>query len=409
MFFLRLCALLLVGMAFHGLQAQKCDLPGLLAGRSAVCDSVMARPGDFRLQILYTQINRNSQGKARFKSYSFRVDEGEYFYPASTVKLPVAVLALEKIRQLNIAALDAHTPMFHDSAAQGQTAALRDTSAANGLPSVAHYLRKIFLTSDNDAYNRLYEFAGPCAINQRLKALGYRRVRITHRLALSLSREQHARSNPVRFVQAGRELYRQEAAFCADMPQAQAPVRLGSGYISQGKRVNEPMDFGWRNAFPLEAQQRLLRTLFFPSSAPKARRVELRDADYELIYRAMGEFPRESASPRYALPDGYVKFLMYGDRPDSIPPNIRIFNKVGVAYGFLSDNAYVADFDRNIEFLLSATIYVNADGIFNDDVYEYETLGYPFLGELGRAIYEHECKRSRRHAPDLTPLRRLFD
>ena len=30
----------------------------------------------------------------------------------------------------------------------------------------------------------------------------------------------------------------------------------------------------------------------------------------------------------------------------------------------------------------------NADGIFNDDVYEYESLGYPFLAALGRSVWQ---------------------
>ncbi|NNF19140.1 MAG: hypothetical protein HKN61_05140, partial [Flavobacteriaceae bacterium] len=43
-----------------------------------------------------------------------------------------------------------------------------------------------------------------------------------------------------------------------------------------------------------------------------------------------------------------------------------------------------------IEFLLTATILVNENGIFNDDQYEYEEIGIPFLAALGRGIYEFE-------------------
>ena len=91
--------------------------------------------------------------------------------------------------------------------------------------------------------------------------------------------------------------------------------------------------------------------------------------------------PEESASPVYKAPaywDNYVKFLFYGSEKDKAKPGLKIFNKVGDAYGFLIDAAYFADFKNNIEFFLSATIYCNSDGVFNDDKYDYDTLGFHF-------------------------------
>ena len=44
--------------------------------------------------------------------------------------------------------------------------------------------------------------------------------------------------------------------------------------------------------------------------------------------------------------------------------------------------------------MVTATILVNKDGIFNDDAYEYDEIGIPFLAELGRALYAIELKRT---------------
>jgi hypothetical protein len=74
---------------------------------------------------------------------------------------------------------------------------------------------------------------------------------------------------------------------------------------------------------------------------------------------------------------------------------------VGWAYGCLTDVSYVADFKNNVEFMLTATIYVNADGILNDDKYEYETIGWPFMNKLGQAVYAHELERPRKYKPGL--------
>ena len=80
---------------------------------------------------------------------------------------------------------------------------------------------------------------------------------------------------------------------------------------------------------------------------------------------------------------------------------VRIYNKVGDAYGTLTDSAYIVDKEKDIEFLLTATILVNANAIFNDDIYEYDGLGFPFLGELGRQVLEWEQKRKQAHRPAL--------
>jgi len=58
-----------------------------------------------------------------------------------------------------------------------------------------------------------------------------------------------------------------------------------------------------------------------------------------------------------------------------------------------AETAYIVDEKEGIQFLLSATILVNKNGIFNDDTYEYDTLGIPFLAQLGREIYEVEIAR----------------
>jgi hypothetical protein len=115
--------------------------------------------------------------------------------------------------------------------------------------------------------------------------------------------------------------------------------------------------------------------------------------------------PSESKFPFYDKKnywDNYVKFLFYGNEKANSKTGIRIFNKVGDAYGFLTDAVYFADFNNNIEFMLSAVIHCNSDEIFNDDKYDYDTIGFPFMKNLGQVIYEHELNRRRKHVPDLT-------
>ena len=122
----------------------------------------------------------------------------------------------------------------------------------------------------------------------------------------------------------------------------------------------------------------------------------------------MSILPRESHHPEYDRDhyyDSYCKFFLYGDKKEKISDDIRIFNKVGLAYGFLLDNAYVVDFNNKVEFFLSSVIYGNENGILNDNTYEYDTFTIPFLADLGRVIYDYELQRKREKEPDLNRFR----
>ena len=73
----------------------------------------------------------------------------------------------------------------------------------------------------------------------------------------------------------------------------------------------------------------------------------------------------------------------------AIDPGVRIYNKLGQAYGFSLDNAYVEDTTETgrTAFFLTACLYTNRNGVLNDNCYEYESLGEPFLSQLAEACW----------------------
>ncbi len=114
----------------------------------------------------------------------------------------------------------------------------------------------------------------------------------------------------------------------------------------------------------------------------------LTDEDRALLLEAMSQLPRESANPAYdpaEYPDDYGKFLLPGLERVVEKDRLRISNKIGQAYGFTTENAWVVDRDTGRGFFLAATLYTNADGVLNDDNYEYETVALPFMADLGEA------------------------
>lgn len=391
---------------FLPLMAQKNLLHKLMKAQPAAFKTLLDHPEQYDIQIIYTQIDRDERNFPHFKQHSFRLDKNLYYYPASTVKMPMAFLALEKLNQLKIKGLDRNSVMKNGVASPPQTPAETDSTAANGLPSVAHYVKKIFLVSDNDANNRLYEFLGQQALNQGLWEKGYNDLRIIHRLGVGgFDTEANRHMNPVSFYTDEKLLYHQGEVYS----QAETDFHLkktlrGKGFYEGDSLVNHPFDFSEKNYVSLQDFHDMLQAVMFPEAVPPARRFDLTEDDYRLLYQVMSERPRESHFPKYDHEaDHYCKFFIFGDRKDEerMPPNLRIFNKVGWAYGFLTDVSYIVDFDAGVEFFLTATIHVNADGVYNDDNYEYESVGLPFFSNLGQVVYDFEKKRKRKHKPDL--------
>jgi len=370
---------------------------------------VLAQPDTFQYQLIYTKIDRDKNNNPHFTNYYLHVNNNRYFNPASTVKMPLAFLALEKLNEYKIPGLNKYTPMLADSSFEAQSAVLKDTSAENGLPSIAQYIRKIFLVSDNDAYSRLYEFIGQETINKKLWAKGYPGTRITRRF-VRMNEEQNRHTNAIRFMQDGKLIYEQPPAYSTVQFDFSKKILVGRGHWdSDDKLVNEPMDFTTHNNFPLADQQQILQSVLFPSSVPAKKRFKLTEDDYKFLYHYMSSYPYESEHPKYDTTEyftSYTKFFMFKSGKTVPPPYIRVFNKTGWSYGFLTDVAYIVDFKNKVEFMLTGTIYVNSDGVLNDNKYEYEQVGYPFFKEVGNIIYEYELKRERKYLPDLKKFER---
>ena len=71
----------------------------VLASEDPKIKRVMDSLDHYAVQIKYTHIERDGE-KVFFEDYDFQVDSTNYFYPASTVKFPIALLALSKLNTL---------------------------------------------------------------------------------------------------------------------------------------------------------------------------------------------------------------------------------------------------------------------------------------------------------------------
>lgn len=373
--------------------------------------AVARQKDSLRLQIILTQIDRDSANQPHFTHHFYHVSK-QYFYPASTVKLPVAVVALEKLNTLKLPGINMHTTMLTDSSYPSQSAVYNDPTARVGRPTIAQYIRKIFLVSDNDAFNRLYEFVGQKALNQRLQTLGFTNAQLLHRLSIPLTEDENRHTNGIRFIDStGKLLFNQFPVESKLVYQPRTNL-LGKGYMTTSKMdgkdslVNAPMDFSKKNRLPLTDLHSLLQWVMFPATQGFNNKLNLTDSDYHFLHRYMSMLPNESQLPTYDTPayyPAYGKFILLGGQHGAWPDsNLRIFNKIGDAYGFITDVAYIMNKQTGVEFMLSCTLLCNSDGVFNDNKYDYDTIGLPFMKNLGQVIYDYESKRPKQHKPDFS-------
>jgi len=397
----------LVHLIFFGLMSchfNQSDnpLPKIISSMESKFSDVVRNPKKHKLQILYTQIDRREANEPIFKTYSFGLDTNDYFYPASAIKLPIAVLAIEKANLLK--EINVHNRFEIDSGSVYKMGVLVSPDSKSGYPSIAHSIRKMFVVSDNNSSNYMYDFLGRDYINKRLWNIGFKSVRMRHRLSLQLNEKENKTTSPITFYEDSKILHHQQSRFAQlSLDVNTKNLLIGKKHYAGKKKKIGPLDFRSKNFMDLHDQHELIKRIIFPETYQADKRFNLSDDDLSLLRREMSILPRQSDYPRYAeydkYYDGYCKFFMFGDTKQEIPNHIKIYNKIGLAYGFALDNAYIVDIDNNIEFFLTAVLYSNSNEVMNDNMYDYESISIPFLSELGRKIYNYESKREKSNFP----------
>lgn len=346
-------------------------LKDILASRDMDIYRVMKEPGKYKIQIRYSRIIREGDS-IFFADFDYRTDPERYFYPASTVKFPVSLAALEKLNELD--SLDLHTRYY-----------IEGDSIEN---TFAEDIVKIYAVSDNHANNRLFEFLGQDDINHRISSKKAGPISIRHRLGFH--RDELSTQPLVIYLNDSLTTLSPPILNTPAEPLDMEGVIKGKGYYEGDSLIREPFDFSLKNYLPITTLHELMKRVIFPESYPEGQRFKLSQEQYSFLLKSMKTTPRLAGYDPLEYPDGYCKFFIFGDTNAPIPEHLEIYNKVGFAYGTLTDCAYILDRKSGIEFILTATILVNENRIFNDDVYEYQEIGLPFLAALGSKIYTFE-------------------
>ncbi|MEE2003286.1 serine hydrolase [Alkalimonas sp. MEB108] len=387
------------------------DLLRKIPDQFPILKQVLADPERYKVQIQVSQIVRDEPLHPHLISYRLFVDDKRYFYPASTVKLPVALLTLEWLQQQKQVTLDSTFDTY--ASRESQQMVTEDAMAEGKRPTLAHYIWQVMMVSDNLGFNRMYELLGQDYINQQLRDKGLPSATINHRLSLPMSAEENRHYNPLAFFNTDNEVLLQLPARSSSTAYLNPlQPKLGSAFYQHGVLINQPMDFSDKNRFSIQDLSGVLERLIFPELFPPQQQFQLAPEMRDWLLAAMLLYPSESKQPNYSahgIADNRYKYLKFGGEPTELPRHQRWLNKIGSAYGFLTDVGYFIDLERQLEFFVTATIYVNANETLNDDTYEYQQLGLPFHRELGEYLHQQLSSKPNQHKPDLSRWQGLVD
>ncbi len=366
----------------------------MLFGHDPRLDEVLTHPEKYEFQLFYTPVD-SSESINPFVTHSFHADQS-YFYPASIIKLPVMAIALEKMTDLKRKGteINLQTPFkLHTCSCDDESDSYVSRSSK---PTIEQFMREMMIMSNNDAFNLFVDFVGMSHFNKRMIELSYPGICLKNRFVAGCG-SKNKFFGGFTFQKTDSTDYSipcdsLQPIFPTNNPY---PVQAGRYHTENGRKTQGPKNYSASNFVRLSDIHDMMIQLFYPNKMGKPDFVI--DESYKSSFlKTMGDFPRElkNTSTDYSkTADHYYKFFLDPETMKTREGGIRLYNKVGLAYGFLSDVTYFEDSVNNIRFFLSACILSKKDGWIGGGAYDYYDFGIPVLRNIGRIIYQYELNK----------------
>ena len=364
------------------LSSHEVFIAGILESNPKLAYLVKERK-NLNLQILFTEIDRNSDNIPSFKTSHFNTDSSGDFYPGTAVKLLLAEAALDKLNKLPASGITKYTTVLSEKSYKSQVAGYNDPQTPEGKPTLAGYLRRSFIANDEEATNRLYEFVGQKELSEFLKQKGFGSVRLHGRLGDYYSKEDNRRTNEMNFYDERNRLVYSKKEQVAD-------ARL-AGHAA----VNE--DFPGDNFITLYDLEKSLRQFLFDEN-PDSK------VDQEFILKYMSQLPGESIFPFYEekhYPANFSKYMSF----DPANKNIRFFNVSGEGFGFITDAAYILNLSTGKEFILALTMDLSRLPEKANSLADGRTL----FSRIAKTFYDYNNKQPKSFAPLMGKFNIAYD
>ena len=349
-------------------------------------DEILKNKENHELQIIYTEIKRDKEGEPDFIDFEFQVDENNYFYPASSIKLPIVILTLDKINELRSEGINVSLTSKITLSPLDQEMSL---TQKDSITSFQNLIADIFLVSDNSASNVLIDFVGYNHFNTKMNQAGFNKTYLNHKFSpdpyYTIDWEIKTMLNDRISSNEDRDIV---TADDNTLGLKKGEKKFKDGIVEFGS-----LDFSQKNRSSIMDMHNIIKRIIFPSKFDDDNAFNLNVEDYDFLRYWMSRFTYEDLGNKFTTDkkyfESYNKFFIHGVDTVVTNKNIRVYNKIGQAYGTSTDNAYIKNYQDDVEFFLTATIYTNKNNIINDNVYEYDETAIPFLAKLSQSLYNN--------------------
>lgn len=353
---------------------------------SLIFKEVFSNPKFYRLKIIFTQVSTDSKGNKTLSTWHYRDTVKDYYYPASLAKISLALTSMQFMNERK-----AFNPDLSDS--------LIDLSSSVRKRTIYDDMMLMLSSSDNIAFNRLYNMIGCKYININLLKKKYLNTIIIHRFEAG-GTNYHQTALPVTVFDKNRKpVYSHYADYMY------SPIRhgfndslIGIGYCLNDSLILKPKSFKFHNYVDIRDVHDMMISLKYPNLLNRTP-FNITENQRNQIIGFLKMSPLHPNIAEYSdtsiFHPNFLRFILFGRDKNISYPNIEYYNKSAMAYGSLADCCYLKDSTNNVEFFLSIYMYLNYDGVLNDDVYEYESIGLPFMKRFGELIYT----KMKNHAP----------
>ena len=345
---------------------------------------ILKNKENYEIQIIYTEIKRDKEGEPDFMDFEFQVDENNYFYPASTIKLPIVILTLDKINELRSKGINVSLKSKITLSPLDQEMSLIQKDS---ITSFQNLIADILLVSDNSASNVLIDFIGYNHFNAKMNQAGFNKTYLNHKFSpdpnYTIDWEIKTMFNDLISSNEERDIVTADDNILG--------LKKGEKKFKDGIVELGSLDFSQKNRSSIIDMHNIIKRIIFPSKFDDDNAFNLNVEDYDFLRYWMSRFTHEDLGNKFTTDkkyfESYNKFFIHGADTVVKNKNIRVYNKIGQAYGTSTDNAYIKNYQDDVEFFLTATIYTNKNNIINDNVYEYEETAIPFLAKLSQSLY----------------------
>lgn len=350
--------------------------------------AVLADREKYRFQVLYAAVTKAEAGRpASLDRHGYFAD-AEYFFPASSMKVPLALASYDRIPALRHAK--------HAASGLGRDTTLEIfPSSGQGSPyttTLARETWRALIVSDNASANRLLAFAGHKEAHETLWGLGLASARVRTGFATGNEVDPATVSPRIDLVpKDGPRHTLPPRKSTLTLPATRAlRLEVGNAIVEGGRLVKGPVSFADKNAMTLrDLQDTLVRIVRPELLGAKLPKDPATPDDLAYVKEALGTLPSQSGLPGYdrnVVADYRLNPFLRGLERVRARGKLEVYAKVGQAYGFLTTNAYVVEKASGKAFFLAATVYANPNEVINDDLYAYDDVAFPALADVAEAV-----------------------